>query len=229
MDVRFISTTSSRLSELPIVAGQLIYLSDITASYYDIGGQRLFLSGVRVVAQLPQTGQQNVLYAVVNASGYVDSYIWDSSVSEYRMLSGYVATVNNLGLVKPDGTTITIDNNGVISCHAEVTTLPSSAITYDNTISGLSATNAQAAFDEVNTVATGAAASASSAISLAADASAIATSASEAAANASTAANAAQAAVAAQSTAIADIFSRLSAVEAVADIALTVESGNVSE
>lgn len=212
MDVRFIATTSGKLSELSVVNGQLIYLSDKNATYYDMGGTRRFMSSMRVVPALPSTSdaQEGVLYGVVNASGRVDASVWDASASTFRSLSGYVATTNSLGLVQPDGTTITIDANGVISCHAEVTSLPSSSVTYDNTTSGLSATNAQAAIDEVKTISSNAASSASSAVSqaqqAATDAANAATSAAAAqqnAANASTAAQEAQAQAAAASTAAA--------------------------
>lgn len=253
MDVRFIATTSGKLSELSVVSGQLIYLSDRNATYYDMGGTRQLMSSMRLVPSLPSTAvaQEGVLYGLVSAEGRVDAHIWDASASTYRCLSGYVATTNSLGLVKPDGTTITIDGNGVISCHAEVTSLPSSAITYDNTTSGLSATNAQTAIDEVTTISTEAAASASSAVAdaqaaaaQAAGAATVAQVAQQNAANASTAAQAAQqdaanastlaqsaatvagaatAATAAQATAISNIETRLQAVEAVAAIALTTE------
>lgn len=258
MDVRFIATTSRKLSELSIVSGQLIYLDDVNATYYDMGGTRRLMSSMRVVSSLPSTSvaQEGVLYGVVNAAGHVDASVWDSSAGQYRSLSGYAATTTSLGLVQPDGTTITIDANGVISCHAEVTSLPATSVTYDNTTSGLTATDAQAAIDEVSTISTGAAASASSAVTQAqqaavsaAGAATTAEAAQQNAANASTAAQAAadsaaqaqiiangastaaaqaQAAVAAQSTAISDIETRLQAVEAVARIALTVEDLNVS-
>ena len=237
MDVRFIATTSDKLSRLSVVDGQLIYLSDLNATYYDMGSSRRLMSSMRLVSALPSTSvaQEGVLYGVVNAAGHVDATIWDSGASTYRSLSGYVATTSSLGLVKPDGTTITIDANGTISCHAEVTTLPASSITYDGTTAGLSATNSQAAIDEVATIANNASASASSAVSQAQaaadDAAAASTAASAAASDAaaaSTAASAAAAQAAAATTAISSLDSRLQAVEAIAAIALTVEDNNVT-
>ena len=117
MKVEYIATTSDKLSELSVVNGQLIYLSDIDASYYDMGGSRRPLSSMKLVSVLPSTSdaQENMIYGVVNASGNVDTYIWDASASTYRSLSGYVATTSSLGLVRPDGTTITIDANGYSS------------------------------------------------------------------------------------------------------------------
>ncbi len=218
MDVRFISTTSSKLSQLAVSNGQLIYLADLDASYYDMAGQRRPLSSMRVVSSLPSTSvaQEGVLYAVINNDGHADASIWSASMSRYVPLSGYAATATTLGLVKPDGTTITIDANGTISCHPEVTSLPASSITYDNTSSGLTADDAQDAIDEVLGVANTASSTASQAAS---DASAAQATASQAASDAS----AAQTAASQAQQAVAALEARLQAVEAVAAIALTTE------
>ena len=230
MKVEYIATTSDKLSELSVVNGQLIYLSDGDASYYDMGGVRRPLSSMKLVPALPSTvnAQENMIYGVVNASGNVDASIWDANASTYRSLSGYVATTSSLGLVRPDGTTITIDANGVISCHADVTSLPSSAITYDNTTSGLAATNAQLAIDEVKTISDDATASASSAMSQAqtaaqsaANASTAAAAAQQNAANASTAAAAAQQAADQAASQVSQFESRISALESFASTATT--------
>ena len=148
MDVKFVTTASTKLSELPIVNGQLIYLSDKNYAYYDVGGSRRAVSGMKIVASLPSTAtvQEGVLYGLVNSSGQVAVSVWDASASTYRALSGStIATTSSLGLVQPDGTTLTIDSNGVLT----VSSLPSSAVTYNNQISGLSSTTAQGAFDEI--------------------------------------------------------------------------------
>lgn len=226
MDVRYIATTSDKLSELAIVNGQLIYLSDVNATYYDMGNSRRLISSMRVVSSLPSTSvaQQGVIYGLVNGAGRVDASVWDASASTFRQMTGYVATASSLGLVRPDGTTITIDANGVISCHSPVTELPADQITYDNTTSALAATNAQVAIDEVNTTATGASASASSAIASASSAINAANAASSLAASASTAATSALELIAQATTAIAALETRLQAVEAVASVALIDES-----
>lgn len=218
MDVKFIATTSGQLSELSIVNGQLIYLSDRTATYYDMGNTRRLISSMQIVSSLPSTSvaQEGVIYGLVNADGNVDATIWDANASTYRQMTGYVATTSTLGLVKPDGTTITIDANGVISCHAEVTSLPASSITYDNTTSGLSATVAQTAIDEVKVISDNAVASASSAATAAQSASNDAAAASTAAAAASTAAQQALELSAQAASVIQSYESRLQAVEAFA-------------
>lgn len=214
MDVRYVATTSDKLSELAIVNGQLIYLSDLNATYYDMGNSRRLVSSMRIVSSLPSTSvaQEGVIYGVVNGAGRVDATVWDASASTFRQMTGYVATTSTLGLVKPDGTTIVIDSNGTIS--TQITAVPASVVTYDNTASGLSSTSAQLAIDEVASTASQAAASAS-------NASDVAAAASTAAAAASTVASSALDLARQASTAIASMETRLQAVEAVASIALT--------
>ena len=165
MDVRYIATTSDKLSELAIVNGQLIYLSDMNATYYDMGGTRRLVSSVKVVSALPSTSaaQESVIYGIVNDSGNVDASIWDANARTFRQLSGYKATANSLGLVQPDGITITVDSNGVISSSPQTTSIAADHVTYDNTSSGLPSTAAQGAIDDLKTLTDSAAAAASSA------------------------------------------------------------------
>lgn len=231
MDVRFIATTSDKISELSVVNGQLIYLSDINATYYDMGASRRLISSMRIVASLPSTAaaQEGVIYGVVNASGNVDATVWDPTAHTYRQLSGYVATANSLGLVQPDGTTITIDANGVISCHPEVTSLPASSIVYNNTTSGLASTTAQGAIDEVKTISNNAVASASSAVSQAEAASIAAAGASTAAASAEASAQSAYELAAHASSVVQTYNARLQAVEALAStISALVQTAAIS-
>lgn len=226
MDVRFISTTSSQLPSLTVANGQLIYLADKDAAYYDMGDLRRPLASMRVVSALPPSSsvQENVLYAVINAEGHADASIWDASSSTYVSLSGYKATASSLGLVQPDGTTITIDSNGVISCHAEVTTLPASSITYDNSDSGLTADDAQEAIDEVYGFATTAQLTADNAVAAASTAQITADEAVAAAATAQiTADEAVAAAASAQSTAD-DAVAAASSAQSTADDAVAAAS-----
>lgn len=62
MNVRFTTTTSAKLSDLDIINGQLIYLSDKDATYYDMGNSRKPISSVKVIASgdLPGTGQSDI-------------------------------------------------------------------------------------------------------------------------------------------------------------------------
>lgn len=224
MDVKFFTTTSAKLPSLAIANGQLIYLEDKDAGYYDMGGYRRPLSGMRLVSELPTVGQSDIIYVLINsATGHADASIWNSATAAYVPLTGYVATTSTVGLVKPDGTTITISQDGTISCHAEVTSLPASAITYNNTQSGLVAQQAQAAIDELSGSVTSAIATANSANTAAANASTAANSAISTANSASEQAAAATTAVAAASTAITDLQTRIAALESLADIVLTIQ------
>lgn len=145
MNVKFTLTTSARLPELSVTNGQLVYLQDLDEAYYDAGDERKRIGGVKKVSELPSTGREGTIYVVINASGKGDASIWDSTTSSFVPLTGYAATASSLGLVKPDGTSITIDSNGVIS------SVGGSAdhVTYDNTTSGLTATTVQSAIDEL--------------------------------------------------------------------------------
>ena len=210
MDVRFYTTTSANLPSLSIANGQLIYLSDKDAAYYDMGGSRRPLSSMRLVDELPEVGQRDIFYVVIDSStGYANASIWDPTNSEYVPVSGQLATTSQVGLVKPDGSTIQIGSDGTISSHAEVTTLPASAITYDNQTSGYASTAVQGALDEAAGVAASALANAANAATAA---SAAQSTADGAAANASTAL-----------AMISALTARIEALEAVAEIALTTE------
>lgn len=152
MNVRFTTTTSAKLSDIEIINGQLIYLSDKDAAYYDMGNSRKPVSSVKIITSgdLPGTGQSDIIYIKINAAGRADAWVWNSATLSYAPLSGYLATTTNVGLVKPDGTTITISADGTLSSHPEVVTLPASSITYINTTSGLQSTEVQSAIDELS-------------------------------------------------------------------------------
>lgn len=155
MNVSYVATTSGKLSELAIVNGQIIYLSDLNATYYDMGNTRRLISSVRIVDSLPSTAvvQENVIYCVPNSSGSVSASIWDPTSELFKSLVGQVATVGTLGLVQPDGTSITIDENGVITAHGTVDALPASSVIYDNSESGLASTEVQSALGEIVNIA----------------------------------------------------------------------------
>ena len=87
MDVKFTSTTSARLSQLPITNGQIIYLSDKDASFYDIGNTRRSVSGVKFVASLPQSGVTDIIYVVIS-NGDAVLYVWDTTSSTFLSISG---------------------------------------------------------------------------------------------------------------------------------------------
>lgn len=74
MDVKFISTTSEKLSDLPVVNGQIIALSDISGYYYDMNDTRYTASNIEFVNNLPTSGTANKLYVYENSI-----YTWNGS------------------------------------------------------------------------------------------------------------------------------------------------------
>ena len=74
MDVKFISTTSEKLSDLPVVNGQIIALSDISGYYYDMNDTRYTASNIEFVNNLPTSGTANKLYIYEN-----NIYTWNGS------------------------------------------------------------------------------------------------------------------------------------------------------
>ena len=149
MNVKFTSTTSDKLSSLLISNGQLIYLSDSQEVYQDLNNARKKFTDVHFVSSIDGlTGRTGKIYVVIGSNGKADAYVWDSTSSTFIALSSPLATVSTPGLVKPDNSTITVDSNGVISVISSGTTV-ATEISYDNTTSGLAATNVQTAVDEV--------------------------------------------------------------------------------
>lgn len=80
MNVQFITTTSEKLSALPVVNGQIIALSDRSGYYYDMGDTRYTASTVEFVDELPATGVINTVY-IYNS----EIYIW--AKSKYKPLT----------------------------------------------------------------------------------------------------------------------------------------------
>lgn len=119
MNVSYTLTTSAKLSNLPIVNGQLIYLQDVAETYYDDNGARKQISSVKVVSSLPESGRTGVLYAVPVSSGstQANAHVWDATNSQYVMVSSPVSIASTAvaGIVKPDGSSITITPDGTIS------------------------------------------------------------------------------------------------------------------
>jgi len=80
-NLSLITTTSDKLSTLTITDGQLITLSDKAGFFYDMNNARFSVSGVQLVASLPASGQEDVLY-IYNS----ELYIWDGT--EFVQKSG---------------------------------------------------------------------------------------------------------------------------------------------
>lgn len=97
MQVKFVQTTRARLDSLAVTNGQLIYLKDEDAAYYDLSDVRHSLLGVKFVTSLPSTGLANVLYVVTNSTDKT-AYIWDSSTSAFVNVGGLYTAGSGLTL-----------------------------------------------------------------------------------------------------------------------------------
>ena len=92
MDVRFTNTTSSKLSALSVVNGQLVALSDKPGLYYDLGGVRtnvtpLSISDNYITSHGTAAGR-------VAASSYALATAYNSLLDEYWKVSDVVSTGN---------------------------------------------------------------------------------------------------------------------------------------
>lgn len=91
MQVEFITTTADNLSDISIVNGQIIYISDEDASYYDMGGVRHQVAGAKLVPSLPLVGQNNMIYIQLMADGRAVLSVWNSSTNAFVTVSNDVA------------------------------------------------------------------------------------------------------------------------------------------
>lgn len=78
MNVKFINTTSEKLSLLPITDGQIIALTDQSGLYYDFNDTRYVVSEYIKVDKLPDTGILDKLYVSLYSSE-LGIYIYDGS------------------------------------------------------------------------------------------------------------------------------------------------------
>lgn len=83
-------TAYANLSQLPIVEGQMTFVSDKNTICYDIGGVRHYTGSIELVTELPpiESAQVNVIYAVDDGSGSLESMVLDPTANEYKQLSG---------------------------------------------------------------------------------------------------------------------------------------------
>lgn len=108
---------------------------------------------VKFVDELPDVGEPHTIYFVRKSEqqagyNYYDEYMyiedkWEKIGDTYLKVA--VATIEEPGIVKPDGTTITVTTDGTISSVPE----EASEISYSNETSQLSAKNVQAGIDEL--------------------------------------------------------------------------------
>ncbi len=98
MDVKFTTCPRAKLNELEIINGQIIYLADEDACFYDIANIRRAITGVRVVEGLPQTGQPGVIYVDIGHSP-ASMWLWDDGTNTWINLGGEYRAGTGLVLV----------------------------------------------------------------------------------------------------------------------------------
>ena len=134
--VTFIRNTTENIANIPIVDGQIILSTDENFIYLDNGNQRIqyrnngIASGIQYSNTSSGLSADDVQEAIDEVAGKTK-----------------VATTNRLGIVKPDGTSISINAQGVLS-----TSHTASGTSYNNSSSGMVANNVQAAIDELKTM-----------------------------------------------------------------------------
>lgn len=73
----FLTTSSAKLSSIPVVDGQVIALSDRNAWFYDMAGSRHPVGGNEYYdGALPEIGNDDVLYILTDAGADSGMYIW---------------------------------------------------------------------------------------------------------------------------------------------------------
>ena len=131
--VTFIRDTTNNIASIPIVDGQIILSTDENFIYLDNGNQRI---------QYRNNGTSSGVQYTNTSSGLSSTDV-QGAIDEVAARTN-IATTGTAGVVKIDGTTIEI-NNGVISSPLQ----DANDVDYDNTTSGLTATDVQAAIDEL--------------------------------------------------------------------------------
>ena len=76
MDVKFITTTSTKLNTIPIVDGQVITTSDRNNFYYDMSSKRNKVGGIVFMQTISGTGEEGILYVISNPIGL---YLWEDN------------------------------------------------------------------------------------------------------------------------------------------------------
>lgn len=73
----FLTTSSAKLSSIPVVDGQVIALADKNAWFYDMGSTRHAVGGNEYYdGSLPDVGMEDVLYILTQAGADSGFYIW---------------------------------------------------------------------------------------------------------------------------------------------------------
>lgn len=91
MNVSFLTTTAANLNNVEVLDGQIIALTDTNGYYYDMGSKRHPATGLRTVAELPEVGEDNTIYAIFSTRyNKVECYMYDIDTSSYMPIWGSV-------------------------------------------------------------------------------------------------------------------------------------------
>lgn len=101
-------TINNKLSTIPIVDGQLIFVVDTKNIYLDRDQTRILL-GNSEIATIEQLG-------IVKPDGTTITIDEDGTLHGANTYTLPIATTTTLGGIKVDGTTITVNDEGVITC-----------------------------------------------------------------------------------------------------------------
>lgn len=101
-------TINSKLSTIPIVDGQLIFVVDTKNIYLDKDQTRILLNNLEI-ATIEQLG-------IVKPDGSTITIDEDGTIHGATTYTLPIATTTVLGGIKVDGTTITVNSEGVITC-----------------------------------------------------------------------------------------------------------------
>ena len=125
MDVKFIKTTSSQLSNLPVVNGQLIALTDISGYYYDMGDVRYAVGKVYSPQEL--------------GFGYGTCTSAASTVAKRGTLANYILTDGGIVVIAftndvHAGDTLNINSQGAKALYYQGAAIASGVINGGDTV-----------------------------------------------------------------------------------------------
>ena len=135
--VVFLRDTTNNIANIPIVDGQIILSTDENFIYLDNGNRRI---------QYKNNGISSGVQYDNTTSGLAGEDV-QSAIDELSDRT-QIATTSKAGIVKPDGTSITINSSGKISAQSQT----ASTVSYSNTSSGLSSNKVQGAIDELKSL-----------------------------------------------------------------------------
>jgi len=91
MDVKFFTSDYADRDQVPVANGQFLAISDRDELYYDMGGSRHLVSGVRAVSALPSTGVSGIIYVVITSDGRAVVSVWNESANAFVACGGQVS------------------------------------------------------------------------------------------------------------------------------------------